>query len=312
METLRTHLDLRQNAPSGRVPGTLSSSKYRKMSPMRRCLATSVASVNPQCRYERAIFIIGHMRCGSTALSNVLCSRDDISGYGESHIRHWQPGALGWLVLKQWRRGHWKPRARHLFDKILHSYFDVESGPQFFRARAIFMVRSPAETIPSIRRLYQAIGSDKYGSDDQAARYYTERLWTMLELWQRFAPARRAGISHEALTADPDGELARIGGRLGLNPPLTNSYRRPQVAMEAGVGDPLSSHKFDRIVAASTATTASEQQNLDLAPERLGELNALYSRCVALFGQAMTLLLTFVCDVTAFVPASLCDMIVFA
>ncbi|MBL8527971.1 MAG: sulfotransferase [Burkholderiales bacterium] len=288
MESSQTFVDLRQETALARVPGALSSSKYRKMSPMRRCLAGSVATVNPQCCYERAIFIIGHMRCGSTALSNVLCSRNDVSGYGESHIRHWQPGALGWLVLKQWRRRQWKPRARHLFDKILHSYFDVEAGPEFFRARAIFMVRSPTETIPSIRRLYESIGSNKYGSDHEAANYYAERLWTMLELWQRFAPERRAGVSHGALTANPDTELARIGGQLGLNPPLTNTYRRSRVAAEAGVGDPLSSHRFDRIVAASTATTVSEQQKPDLPADRIWELNALYARCLAAFGQALT------------------------
>jgi hypothetical protein len=311
MGTSHTCVDLRQGPASGRPAGSLSSSKYRTVSPMRRWLATSMARVNPQCRYERALFIIGHMRCGSTALSNVLCSRDDVSGYGESHIRHWQPGALGWLVLKQWRRGQWKPRAGHLLDKILHSYFDVEAGPEFFTARAIFMVRSPAEAIPSIRKLYAAIGANQYRSDDEAASYYVSRLRTMLELWERFPPARRTGVSHDALTSDPDGELARIGRQLGLNPPLTNTYRRPRAIAEAGVGDPLSSHKFDRIVAATEATTVSEQQRLDLTPERTAEVGSLYDRCLATFCHVTTLLFTTCCDAIAFLSASSCDVMAF-
>lgn len=223
------------------------------------------------------------MRCGSTALSNVLCSRDDVSGYGEAHISHRQPGALGWLVMKQWRRNRWKPRATYLFDKILHSRFDVEARPEFFAARVIFMVRSPAGTIRSIRKLYATIGSHEYGTDEEAAAYYAERLRAMLELWGRFAATHRTGVSHDALTSDPDGQLSRIGHQLGLNPPLMNEYRRPSQITEAGVGDPLSSHKFDRIVAASRATTVAEQPTLDLPPGRIGELDSLYARCVATF-----------------------------
>jgi len=254
------------------------------MSAIKHWLGKAVEAVNPQCRYAQALFIIGHMRCGSTALSHVLCSRDDVSGYGEAHIGHHQPGALGVLTLKQLRRRRWKPRGKHLFDKILHSRFDVEASPEFFSARAIFMVRSPAESVRSIRKLYAAIGSRQYGSDDAAADYYVERLEAMLFLWSRFAPERRVGVSHGALTSDPDAELERLSRQLGLNPPLINSYRAPGVIAEPGVGDPLSSHKFDRIVAASKATSVLDQAPvLALTKARFGELEALYARCRTTF-----------------------------
>jgi hypothetical protein len=253
---------------------------------IKRWLGQAVAAVNPQCRHAQALYIIGHMRCGSTALSNILCSRDDVSGYGEAHLGHQQPGALGVLALKQMKRGKWKPGATYLFDKILHSRFDIEAGPEFFTARAIFMVRRPADSVRSIRKLYELIGSVEYGTDDAAADYYAARLEAMLTLWGRFAPGRRAGVSHDALTSDTDAQLARISRQVGLNPPLINAYRRPRTIAAPGVGDPLSAHKFDRIVAASEATSVSEQSPaLALTPARIAELESLYARCLAVIAR---------------------------
>ncbi len=167
------------------------------------------------------------------------------------------------------------------------------------------------ETIPSIRKLYATIGSHEYESDDEAAAYYAERLHSMLGLWERFEHTRRTGVSHDALTSDPDRQLARIGQQLGLNPPLMNEYRHSEVAAEAGVGDPLSSHKFDRIVAANKATTVSERQRLALMPERIAELDSLYARCLATFGQVMTFLFTASCDVVTLISTSCCDALTF-
>jgi hypothetical protein len=53
-------------------------------------------------------------------------------GYGEAHFGYQQLGELGVLALKQTKRGQWKPGATYLFDKILHSRFNINAGPVFF------------------------------------------------------------------------------------------------------------------------------------------------------------------------------------
>ncbi|HUD90534.1 MAG TPA: sulfotransferase family protein, partial [Sphingobium sp.] len=88
----------------------------------------------PGLDYRNCLFVLAHMRCGSTALSNILCSRPDVSGYGESHVRHDGQGALGRLAMNQMRRGGWKPQAPILFDKILHSRHDWATPHEFFDA----------------------------------------------------------------------------------------------------------------------------------------------------------------------------------
>lgn len=243
-----------------------------------------VSAVSPQADFTRALFILGHMRCGSTALSHILCSRADVSGYGEAHIDYAQTSALGVLTLNQWRRGCWQPRARHLFDKILHNRYDALAVPEFFAARAIFIVRSPAETIASIRTLFATLGSHEYASDAHAADYYAARLAMLLTLWDRFPVNARVGVTHAALTQTPDAELARISARLAFDPALTNRYRQPTGVARRGAGDPLASHRFDRIVAADQTTSLSVAPSaFELPAERIDTLNALYQCCCATF-----------------------------
>ncbi|CDO35057.1 sulfotransferase [Novosphingobium sp. KN65.2] len=197
--------------------------------------------------YRNCVFVLAHMRCGSTALSNILCSRDDISGYGEAHVRHDGPGALGRLAINQMRREGWKPGARLLFDKILHNRHDAQAWPEFFEARAIFIARRPDETIASIANLFARLERQAYDTPLKAAGYYAERVEALARLWPHFPPHRRIGILHEQLLQAPDETLARISGRLRFDPPLRNEYISTAASRERGGGDPLVSGQYNRI-----------------------------------------------------------------
>jgi hypothetical protein len=201
----------------------------------------------PLLDYRNCVLVLAHMRCGSTALSNILCSRSDVSGYGESHVRHDGQGALGRLAMNQMRRGGWKPDAPLLFDKILHSRHDRSAPPEFFAARAIFMVRRPGDAISSIVKLFAGLGRDEYATDEAAARYYIDRLHALESLWGRFPAECRMGITHEALLLDPDGELAKLSARLYFDPPLANRYVSLAASRKGGGGDPVVSGLHDRI-----------------------------------------------------------------
>ncbi len=227
--------------------------------------AGAVAQAAPQCRFDRCIFMLAHMRCGSTALSNILCSRPDISGYGEAHIRYDTPNALGGLVVNQARRGGWSPGARYLFDKILHSRHDAEATPAFFQSRAIFVLRAPDPTILSIHRLYAKLGRDEYGTHALAADYYTSRVAALSALWERFAPGNRIGLTHEALIADPEAALHRISTWLDLSPPLENRYQSKTASRRGGAGDPLKSGAFSRIERGAVSSLTDAPLDLDRA-----------------------------------------------
>jgi hypothetical protein len=244
---------------------------------IKRAASVTTALISPQCHFNRAVFVIGHMRCGSTALSNILCSHPDISGYGEAHIHYDGTAALGLLVLNQLRRKAHSASAHFLFDKILHSRYHQDSKFDFYESHAIFLVREPVDTIRSIRKLFQTIGSGEYATDALAADYYEERLAALIENWERFSPVRRIGMSYDQLTADPDLWIGQISNLLGLRPPLINKYDKSVRSLGHGAGDPLASHNFDKIVPAAHSTTLSgSPTRLALSDARIARLTSLY------------------------------------
>ncbi len=237
----------------------------------------AVGVFNDQCRFQRTIFVLGHMRCGSTALANILCSRPDISGYGEAHIRYDGRSALGVLAINQWRRKAWRPQAKHLFDKILHSRYDTDPAPEFFDSRAIFVIREPFATIRSIRKLFQTIGSDEYATDRVAADYYEQRLLQLRANWGRFPANQRIGLSFDQLTAEPDAMLAAISAQFELTPPLANRYDVSIGSQAHGAGDPLAAHQFSSIVNGARSTTLpGHGRTLEIVSSRLAQLEQLY------------------------------------
>lgn len=252
---------------------------------VKQAAGQAAAAALPQCSFSRTLFVLGHMRCGSTALANVLCAHPAISGYGETHVAYDHPAALGQLVINQQRRGAWNPAARHLFDKILHSRYDGAADRGFCGAHAIFLVREPVATVLSIRTLFARLGSPEYASDAAAADYYEERLGRLTTLWNAFAPERRIGLSHAGLTADPDRALAQISAMLALDPPLANRYERAGKTLTHGAGDPLSSHRFGAIVPAERTTSlAGAARALDLPPARIEQLQARFAETCQRFG----------------------------
>lgn len=233
--------------------------------------------VLPACNYASTIFVLGHMRCGSTALSRIICDHPQVSGYGEAHIRYDGRSALGVLALNQMRNSALRPGAARMFDKILHSRYDVDACTSFFEASAVFLVREPGDSIRSIRKLFGKAHTGEYATDAIAADYYEERLQTLGRHWHRFAPERRIGLTYDALTGNTDAALAAISASLGLSPALGNSYAPGERAHGHGAGDTLSAHRFDRIVSSQQSTTLRHEcDKVALSDHRISELDRLY------------------------------------
>lgn len=244
--------------------------------PIKDSLGYVVAGLNGQCRFDRAILVLAHMRCGSTALSNVLCSRTEVSGYGEAHVAYKSRAGLGKLVINQARRRAWTPRARWLFDKILHSRHDQDVPKDFFQAKAIFLARSPAESVSSIRKLFVGLGKAQYQTDVAAADYYEERLSALSTLWPRFPAANRVGLTHAMLISDPEAVLERISVMIGIDPPLRNGYHSHAASRTGGGGDPTQSGGFNRIEQ-RVARDHAKASVLKVSAKQAARLEAAYA-----------------------------------
>ena len=210
-------------------------------------VASEVASCLPQARYQGAILVLSHMRSATTALSNVLCSHSDVSGYGETHVAHIRGSGIGQVLVNQVIRRAWKPRASHLFDKILHDRLDKTPTPDFYKARAIFIARAPRPSILSIQKLAETTAMKEYLGAEAAATYYEQRLQTLIAHWHRFPQTQRFGLTAEQLFDDPDGQIAKLADWIKLTPQLENQYVSHKATQVGGGGDPTQSAKFTRI-----------------------------------------------------------------
>lgn len=200
--------------------------------------AQSARQVWHQARYARMILVLSHMRSASTALCNVLASHDQISGYGETHVCHGQSCAPGRVVVNLIRHRAFDAGAPFIIDKVLHSHLDRFPAEAFQEGRAIFLLRRPVPAIASIIRLSQQTDMPETATLNGAADYYEMRLQRLAELWQRFPPERRIGLTTEGLLGKPDETLACLGQWLSLSPPLRNHYVSTPASRRAGGGDP--------------------------------------------------------------------------
>lgn len=230
---------------------------------VKRIAARGAQAMSRQASYDRAILVLSHMRAMTTALSNVLCTRDDVSGYGETHVPHTAGHALGQVIVNQALRRAWKLGATHLLDKLLHDHLDAAPGPGFYRAHAIFIVRSPRPAVASIVKLAAQGGMQRFASPEAAATYYARRLEALAGHWSRFPAAGRIGVTAESLVSRPDEELARIGAWLRLDPPLENRYVSHAASRHGGGGDPTASGRHTRIEPRSEAQDAGPVDGVD-------------------------------------------------
>jgi hypothetical protein len=227
------------------------------------------------------LLVLSHMRGATTALSNVLCSHEEVSGYGETHVFHRRASSPGQVVLNQMRRSAWKREAAYLFDKVLHNRLDLNPASEFFSARAIFMVRAPKASIASIVKLALETGMRDVDQPQSAAHYYCARLEQLCRHWERFDARHRMGILSETLLSEPGQTLKGVSQWLGLKPELQNAYVSHPATLAHGGGDPTVSGKLTKIESRSTP--------LDLSSVA-GVPRELSARCLASYQRMVNLM----------------------
>lgn len=243
----------------------------------------TVSSLSRQCDYENLIFVFGHMRSGSTALTNVLCSHDSISGYGESHVRYDDRSGPGRLLVNQALRRSWSPSAKYLCDKILHNRYDPDLEADYRSARAVFSARSPASSILSVVHLFKSIGKNEYPTLNDAADYYIGRCKRLCSLWDLLDIEQRIGIEFEELQSDPDKAISRVSDFFDLRPTLENKYQSKAASRKKGGGDPLESGRHNRIVQNNSSHQGCGMDSLDMKPDLAEKAEAAHKEIIERF-----------------------------
>lgn len=191
-----------------------------------------------QHRY-RYIFILGHMRSGSTLLSHILASHPDIVGAGETHIRYSAPADLAILVLKICVLLH-RPvlRETYVVDQINHDFVTDDMLRSDTISRCIILLREPEATLPSLME-HQDL------TERGAIDYYVDRLEQLIR-YATLLRERAALVEYDDLVDKTELTLSALTEFLGLLSPLSPNYALHR--MTARVGDRSSNIKIGKVV----------------------------------------------------------------
>lgn len=179
------------------------------------------------------LFILGHMRCGSTLLTNILCSHPEVIGFGETRTVYEDEHAFTKLVWKvHWAHRRFRVTRTYALDKLLHNH--QLPDPTLLDQRPhklIFLSREPVRTI---RSTMVQLGY----TEEQALEYYAARLDRLTAIARtRQEHSASVWTTYERMVEDPDHVLREITAFLNLETPLSKEYTRPPRSDKKGVGD---------------------------------------------------------------------------
>lgn len=208
---------------------------------------------------KQHIFLLSHMRAYTSLFGHIMGSNPDICGYYEMHIGYYSWKSLIRQKLVYFENEETKPGFSSMFDKVLHNEHSVSINILNSRqSKAIFCLRAPQDTIPSILKLYQGIDpTHDFNSGSFATHYYIQRL-SMLENIAASLEQEFFYLDAESLKHDSEECLSSLSDWLQLKVRLSPNYKLQENTSKERYGDTSSRLKAGRIVDDNSSYTDFE------------------------------------------------------
>jgi hypothetical protein len=193
----------------------------------------------------RILFILSHMRSGSSLLTHILNSNPEIIGYGESHLHYaseldFKPLMFKvYSLLKNLTMNH-----KYVLDKVLHSHkFEREQFLTSEQVYNIFLLREPRRTLASI------LDRKPHLNEQEAYDYYVERLLT-LEKYAKLINSKERSlfITYDQLVNQTDLVLSALQDFLETKEGFSEQYQVLKTTGMRGVGDSSKNIQVGRII----------------------------------------------------------------
>lgn len=230
-------------------------------------------------RPEKFIFILSHMRSGSTLLTHLLVSNPAICGYGETRTRYFnrrQFGILTGKVLRTLGNELVSNDTRYVLDKLLHDRFspnglDVLRGEE---SKIVFLLREPAGTLSSLMRGTRR-GRGR-GDETRALNYYSNRLKVLQQYGDGLASSTACLVTHDQLLSRTEELFRLLESFLGLDSSLKETYQILPTTGVRRIGDPSPNIFSGKIV-----RDDPESKRLKISPETLKAAEECYENCLS-------------------------------
>ncbi|RMF60917.1 MAG: sulfotransferase family protein [Calditrichaeota bacterium] len=238
------------------------------------------ALVTPGREKYHYIFILSHMRSGSSLFTHLLVSNPEIYGYGETQMRYSSIEdfhRLAYRVFFTLRKVVPPPNTRYVLDKLLHDKCLDMNFQDFFshpRVHHIFLLRKPENTLSSlIQRLNY--------SESEALQYYVQRLNTLM-IYARNISSHRPFlfITYEDLLDNTKAVFSAIEQYLQLNYPITESYQ-----ILPTTGKPVIGDFSERITSGKILRNSESNSSVPLSASTLKKARGAYEACATILSE---------------------------
>ncbi|NET31592.1 MAG: sulfotransferase [Cyanothece sp. SIO1E1] len=193
----------------------------------------------------RILFILGHMRAGSSLLTHLLTTNPEIVGFGETHLKYSSEKDFKHLLLKVYsHKRELKMDHKYVLDKILHNNKFIEKEiPHSKYLYTIFLVREPQRSLSSI------IGIKPHWHQEEALGYYSRRL-VMLEKYARSINSKEHSffLTHDQLLNKTELVFKSLQNFLDVKQPFSEQYEVSSTTGRRGVGDWAGNIKAGHII----------------------------------------------------------------
>ena len=218
----------------------------------------------------KILFILSHMRSGSSLLTHILNSNPEIIGYGETHINYASEANFKDLIFKvYWKMRDYQMQHKYVLDKILHTKKILnKSLLTSNNIRTIFLIREPVRSLNSILDL------KLHWNEKKALDYYLERL-AMLENYAKIINNKNHSlfITHEQLLQQTNLVFEKLKNFLDANEGFSEQYEILRTTGRSGIGDSSNNIKAGRIL--------RESRRLDnkISQESIAKAMPLFNQC---------------------------------
>ena len=193
----------------------------------------------------KILFLLSHMRSGSSLMTHLLSSNPEIIGYGETQMKYCSELDFKKLILKvYWQLREYKMDHKYVLDKVLHDtkFLDQKfiSSPQLY---SIFLLREPQRTLPSLL----TIKSD--WTEEDALTYYSERLSTLTNYAKLINSKEHSlFIDYDQVVNNSDAVFETLKDFLDTQIGFSEQYQLRPTTGVRGIGDSSDAIKAGRII----------------------------------------------------------------
>jgi len=205
------------------------------------------------------LFVLSHMRSGSTLLTHILASNPEIIGNGETHFSYESEADFKKLIFHSYWNNPVKPlniNHKYILDKVLHNQYFLND--QFLNSEnvsAIYLLRAPQRTLESILNI------KSHFTEKDALDYYKERLSCLEQYAKKINnPEQSLFITYEEILHQTNSFLPRIQKFLGTKAEFFEEYEVLSTTGRRGFGDSSENIKAGKILRQTQSVSQSISQ----------------------------------------------------